>query len=288
MAVMSFICDHVGFGVYRKLDHTPRDRKAHLMSEGDRTSDTALIRAADIWLALGLLTRLPLPWSGDQNRAARAAWAWPLAGAVLGLLGALTGGIAMAFDLPTGVCAALTLTALIIASGALHEDGLADTADGFWGGWTPERRLEIMRDSRIGTYGVLALGLSLLARWSLIAAALDHGSAGPVLIASAAISRAPMVALMAHLAPARADGLARAVGRPATDTAWLACGVASGVALIFAGFGGFLALLMGFAVAIGLGALAKTKIGGQTGDVLGASQQLAEIAAMAVLVAALT
>nr|WP_233557445.1 adenosylcobinamide-GDP ribazoletransferase [Rhodophyticola porphyridii] len=255
------------------------------MPDGDMT-DQRLVHPADLRIAMVLLTRLPLPARGDDPaRGAQAAWAWPLAGLVLGGFGALVLWVGGWLGLPPGISAALALAIMILASGALHEDGLADTADGFWGGWTVERRLEIMRDSRIGTYGVLALGLGLLARWSLIGVA---AVAGPVaLITAAVISRAPMVALMAMLRPARKDGLSQSVGRPAARTAALAAAIAGVIAIALAGWAGAMALIMAYAVTAGLGLLARARIGGQTGDVLGASQQLAEIAALTVIVTAL-
>ena len=100
----------------------------------------------------------------------------------------------------------------MITTGAMHEDGLADTVDGLWGGWTRDRRLEIMKDSHIGTYGVLALIVSAGLRWSVLAGLLTLG-AGPV-VAIAVLSRASMPALMAALPNARGDGLAHKVGAP--------------------------------------------------------------------------
>ena len=113
--------------------------------------------SGDLRLALGLLTRLPLPSTPDMARGAQAAWAWPLAGLAPAALAALAMTLGSALGVLPGVTAALGLAVSVMVTGAMHEDGLADTADGLWGGWTPERRLEIMKDSRLGTYGVLGL-----------------------------------------------------------------------------------------------------------------------------------
>ena len=113
--------------------------------------------SGDLRLALGLLTRLPLPSTPDMARGAQAAWAWPLAGLAPAALAALAMALGSALGVLPGVAAALGLAVSVMVTGAMHEDGLADTADGLWGGWTPERRLEIMKDSRIGAYGVIAL-----------------------------------------------------------------------------------------------------------------------------------
>ena len=112
-----------------------------------------------------------------------------------------------------------------LLTGAMHDDGLADSADGLFGGWTPERRLEIMKDSRIGSYGTLALLLVTLLRWSALAVVLAQGHWGAVL-AAGAISRVPMAALMASLPPARVTGLSAATGRPAPGIAALGVGIA--------------------------------------------------------------
>ncbi len=112
-------------------------------------------------------------------RGALAAWAYPLVGVVVGGLGAVTGALALWLGLPAPLAAGLVLLAMIAVTGALHEDGLADTADGFWGGWDRARRLEIMKDSQIGSYGVIALILSLGLRWSALGVLIAHGTPTP-------------------------------------------------------------------------------------------------------------
>src|ERR671937_717221 len=125
--------------------------------------------AADIAAALLFSTRLPLPRAAAITGAdiARASWALPVAGAVVGLMAAVVYWLARGTGLPPFVAAALTVAATLVAAGCLHEDGLADVADSFGGG-TRGRKLEIMRDSRIGTYGVCALFVSLLLRASAL------------------------------------------------------------------------------------------------------------------------
>ncbi|RIA01164.1 adenosylcobinamide-GDP ribazoletransferase [Cereibacter sphaeroides] len=238
-------------------------------------------RWADVQLALALLTRLPLPGQSLPDRGAGAAWAWPLAGVAVGGLAALTAAAALALGLPATVAAALALAVQALATGAMHEDGLADTADGLWGGWTRERRLEIMKDSRTGSYGVAALVLVGLLRWSALAAALGGGVA--LLVAAAVLSRVPMVGLMALLPNARGAGLAQSLGRPDRRQAALAAAVGLGLALLLTGPAALVLAAAGGAAALALGLVARAKIGGQTGDILGASQQLSEAA---VLVAA--
>lgn len=243
------------------------------------TAPRKLAQASDISEALALLTRLPVPGSG--TRGAAAAWAWPLAGVVVALVAGTLGVLALRLGLPPGPAAALVLALQIAVTGGLHEDGLADSADGLWGGHDRTRRLEIMKDSHIGSYGVLALGLSLLARWSALSLLIDAGWVFAPLIATAALSRAPMAALMAALPNARGAGLSEHVGRPGRDTALLACAVALGVAGVATGWAVLATVPWIVLATLGLAAVAKAKIGGQTGDILGASQQLAEITALA-------
>lgn len=247
-------------------------------------SDTGTqMRPADLAEALAFLTRFPVP--DHEPRGIASAWAWPLAGLAVGLAGALSGLIAFGLGLPAGIAAGLALAATIAASGALHEDGLADCADGFWGGGTTERRLEIMKDSRTGTFGVLALVLSLILRWHALTVLLVGGWFAAPVLAAACLSRIPMAAIMAWLPPARDTGLSARFGRPSTDTVMLGLVAGLIVVLLLTGFAGIPAALAAGAGAGLVALLARSRIGGQTGDVMGATQQVAEIAALAVLAA---
>lgn len=231
-----------------------------------------------LWLAAVLLTRLPLPHLPKDAFAhgARAVWAYPVVGVGIGGAGMLAGQLALGLGLPAFGAAALALGAMMVLTGAMHEDGLADVADGFWGGFTPARRLEIMRDSQIGSYGVLALLVVFALRLSAGAALLI--SAPVALIAAAVLSRGMMPVLMHTLPHARGDGLSHSVGRPARAGAVSALGLAAILAVLCLGTPALPALVLAVAVCAGMGLLARSKIGGQTGDVLGATQQLSEAA----------
>ncbi|MCI2398084.1 adenosylcobinamide-GDP ribazoletransferase [Aliiroseovarius subalbicans] len=238
----------------------------------------------DIAAAIGLLTRLPVRLDAEhaQSRGAQAAWAWPLAGALVGGMAAGVGLVAFWLGTPSAIAAGLALAAQVMMTGALHEDGLADTADGLWGGHDTARRLEIMKDSRIGAYGVIALVLSLLLRWSAMTLLLDTGGFLVALVATGALSRAPMAVLASALPNARDTGLSHSVGRPDQAVAMQAVALALAVGFVLAGW---VVIAAGFWIAlsgIALAALTKSKIGGQTGDTLGAGQQLAEITTLAV------
>ena len=243
-----------------------------------------IARPSDPFEAVQFLTRLPLPWAG-KPRGARASWAWPLAGAAVGALAGMGASLALWTGLPPNVAAALALALPALATGGLHEDGLADSADGIWGGRTPERRLEIMKDSRIGSYGALALVLTLLIRWSALSALFAAGSVWGPLLALGALSRWPMAAMLWALRPAREGGLSRLIGRPAGPTLALGAVVALLLGLLALGAQTIPAALAILAVTALWGLLVRARLGGQTGDTCGAAQQLAEFAALLALAA---
>ena len=249
-------------------------------------NDDPVISPTDVIEALHLLTRLPVPFSSCP-RGASAAWAYPMAGLVVGALAAATGLVAHAMGLPAPLCGLFALASIILSTGALHEDGLADTADGLWGGWTPERRLEIMKDSRIGAYGVIALFLGLSARWAALwmLFSADPSVAAASLLVAATASRAMLPPVMAVVPNARQDGLSAQVGDVPLTAALVAVIIALIIAVIFSGWGGLMALIWASSGAFGVAWLAMKKIGGQTGDILGATQQVAEIAILMSLVA---
>lgn len=238
----------------------------------------------DFATATALLTRLPAGTgavprgTAEPGAVAAAGWAFPLVGAGIGGVGALAYLFAIVLGLGAGPAALLAVLAGIALTGALHEDGLADTADGFGGGRTPDQKLAIMRDSRHGTFGILALVFSVGLRAAALAALTDPLHAGLALIAAHAASRGALPAAMRLLAPARPDGLGAAAGRPSLAVAVAA--PVTGAVLALAVLGprpGVLALLLaGGAVALAA-MLARRQIGGYTGDVLGAFQQTGEI-----------
>ncbi|MBE3640656.1 adenosylcobinamide-GDP ribazoletransferase, partial [Mangrovicoccus algicola] len=176
-----------------------------------------LLDLRDIAAALGLLTRLPVKVNTGFAiaRGAGAAWAWPLAGLAVAVTAGGAGWIAQAAGLPATLAAGLVLGLQALLTGAMHEDGLADCADGLWGGWSRARRLEIMKDSHIGSYGVLALVLATGLRWQALLLLLPLGATGwGIWLGACMISRGAMVAVMAALPRARPGGLSATAGRP--------------------------------------------------------------------------
>jgi adenosylcobinamide-GDP ribazoletransferase len=202
------------------------------------------------------------------------------------LVGAAVYELAGALHLPPMLAATLAVAATAAVTGALHEDGLADTADGFGGGVTRERKLEIMRDSRIGTYGVCALILSFILRIAALASLGDPGLAAAVLVAAHAGGRAPIPAFMRFVPAARADGMSADAGRPpqASATVALLLGFVALVVGLGLGGGAIVAVLLGVAFVF-MAWLCHRQIGGQTGDVLGALEQTGEIVVMLVAAA---
>jgi adenosylcobinamide-GDP ribazoletransferase len=233
--------------------------------------------SAGLAIATAFLTRVPLGAAIDRPLAV-GAWAFPLVGAGIGGVAALaflTAQLLWLGDWPAALAAVSTSAAL---TGALHEDGLADTADGLFGGHDRETRLAIMRDSRHGTFGVLALVVGVLLRAAALARLGNTVAAGLALVAAHAVSRALLPAVMRALVPARADGLGAGAGRP--SPAQTAAAAACGVVIALAALGplrGLLAVIAAAAAVAAAAGLARRRIGGYTGDVLGAFQQLGEI-----------
>jgi adenosylcobinamide-GDP ribazoletransferase len=243
-------------------------------------------RVEELKAAIGFGTRLPLPYTTPSGSAvARAAWALPLAGLFVGIAGAAIYAISRRLGLPPWPASALAVAATLLVTGALHEDGLADTADGFGGGTLREQKLAIMRDSRIGAYGVCALTLALILRVAALASFANGHFAVWALIASHVGARAALPFLML-LPPARSDGLSHDAGRPGGE----ALAGAAAIGFVIVAFclypGRAIVALIALAAVTGVMAwLTSRQIEGQTGDVLGALEQVGEIAVLLVALA---
>jgi adenosylcobinamide-GDP ribazoletransferase len=236
-------------------------------------------------VALQFLTRLPVPQipvvDGDLRRATSA---FPLVGAIVGAVG-VAAFAATAPLLGPAVAAVVAVAATVAVTGAFHEDGLADTFDGVWGGWEPTRRIEIMRDSRIGTYGAAALILSLGARVALLAQ-LDPGAAARAILVGHVVSRAGILVQIRWLSPVADRGTGAQVAEPIGGVGLGAAAVTTAV-VCGVGLGAFAAVPLAAALAgvAMLRRMARRKLGGLTGDVLGATQQVGLLLATASVVA---
>ncbi|MDE2598697.1 MAG: adenosylcobinamide-GDP ribazoletransferase [Rhodocyclaceae bacterium] len=232
--------------------------------------------------ALRFFTRLPVPaWVGHSDaQLNRATRYFPLVGWIVGLIGAAVTWAA-AWVLPLSIAVLLGMAATLLATGAFHEDGFADSCDGFGGGWTKEDVLRIMKDSRIGSYGAIGIGVLLLTKWNALYELDD--SLLSALLAAHPISRAAATTLIYALDYVRdEDGkskpLAVRIGGGELATAWL-FGLLPTVLLGWLlswqlALQGVLAVV---AVTLLMAAYTRRRIGGYTGDVLGATQQLAEV-----------
>ena len=242
----------------------------------------------DFALVASVLTRLPVGAAATEDGAiANAGWAFPLVGAGVGALTAIGFMLAELLGLGPVPAALLAVLVSIAVTGAFHEDGLADTADGLLGGHDREQKLEIMRDSRQGTYGVLAIVLSVGLRAAALASIGGPILAGLALLAAHSFSRGALPVTMHLLAPARADGLGAMAGRPSRPVAIAALTIGAILALATLGPArGLVAMILaGGAVALAA-LLARRQVGGYTGDVLGAFQQIGEIVMLLVAAAA--
>ncbi|MGY6697422.1 MAG: adenosylcobinamide-GDP ribazoletransferase [Roseinatronobacter sp.] len=241
---------------------------------------------AHMQLAIMLLTRLPagnLPQPAPT--LAKARWAFPFVGLIIGLIAWAVQHSALNLGFAPMAASFLAVAAIAAATGALHFDGLADFADGMGGGRDREHCLEIMRDSRIGTYGVLALVL-FVSLYGTALASFEAGAPLTVFLFAAVGSRLAMIIMLDRMPAARGDGLGH-LARGSAFLAWLPGAVCVG------GLGVWLGPVAGFALLAGLvGAglvarIAQARIGGQTGDVLGAGQAISDVMILLALSAAL-
>lgn len=235
-------------------------------------------------LALTFLTKLPWPWRGpaDETALARSMFWFPWVGALLGLIfWAVWAGLMKI--LPTPAAAGLLLTLTVWLTGGLHLDGLADTADGLGGGRTREETLTIMKDSRVGAFGVISLILGLMLKFSLFLALASQTRGTGVLLLFPIISRWSMV-LLAYLSPyARAEGgLGQAMTLGVSPRVLIGASLsAGGLTLLILGAPG-LVLFIAAGALVWLGRLYfQRRLGGITGDILGATNEVVEIMVLA-------
>jgi adenosylcobinamide-GDP ribazoletransferase len=246
---------------------------------------------AQFLTATTVLTRLPVasrePEDAPQEGAvAASAWAFPAVGAGVGFIAAAVMMLATLFGLHNAAAALLGLVAAGLVTGAMHEDGLADTADGFGGGRDREEKLAIMRDSRQGSYGIIALIVTIGLRAVALTAIGDPIGGALALIAAHAASRAALPPALYLMHPAREDGLGATAGRPTLAATLVAVAIGAVIALgVLGPARGVIALAVMAAAVTGAAVLAQRQIGGYTGDVLGAFQQVGEIVMLLVAAA---
>ncbi len=248
--------------------------------------------------AVAFLSRFPVPqwiFSGDDVKLSRTVRAFPLAGILIGLIPAAIFLILLGLRADSLMAALVALAVQILITGALHEDGLSDTADGIGGGRDREHALTIMKDSRIGSYGAIALVFSIALRAAALAAIAREVpplAAAFAIFAAACLSRAALVWHWHRLPPAKPDGIAASSGQPGESAMHVALVTACLFSALFVWpMFGLLPLVCSL-LATGIAVLAFTlyirrKLAGHTGDTLGAAQQISEIAALCALATAL-
>jgi adenosylcobinamide-GDP ribazoletransferase len=242
----------------------------------------AHVRPRLLLVATQLLTRLPVgdPWRHAGDVAASVRW--------FGAVGTLVGGVGASvywlasLALPPLAAATVAATSTILLTGALHEDGLADTADGLFGGSAPDARLRIMRDSAVGAYGTLALLLVVVLRVGLLAGLAPVQGAAALVVAGATGRGVLGLALLGAV-PAAGDG----TGADLVERLRPMPAAAAGVTAALVGLGllgpvGLLLVAAGGAAAAVVRGVAHRRLGGVTGDVMGAMVLLADLAALGV------
>jgi adenosylcobinamide-GDP ribazoletransferase len=246
---------------------------------------------ADLLAAFTLLTRLPVARFARPGMAAdlgRCVWAFPVVGLAVNALGGLVYWLAHGLGMPPLLAAAWTLAATLLATGALHEDGLADTADGFGGGTSAAQKLAIMRDSRIGSYGALALFLSVVVRTAAIAELNHPRPVTAALIVAGMLGRSGMLVLLLLLRPARDEGMGASMGQVPAESAAIGFALATAAAWLLLPAGQAIAAVAGgFGAALAVAKLAHAQIGGYTGDVLGAGEVITECVVLTVAASAI-
>ena len=229
--------------------------------------------------AMAFLTVLPVATSegGPGERLGRAYF--PAIGAIVGLIAA--GVFALTSSFSTPLLAAVAATAsLALLTGALHLDGLADSADGLFGGGHVARRLEVMRDPRLGSFGIVAMALVLLGEVAALGS-MSTGRAVAALVVAGALSRLAMLAVITLVPYVRTSGLGVAASDSSHRGFDLALGSAFAlVACLLDWQRALLALCMVAITAVAVATLARRKLGGATGDIYGATAELCLLAAL--------
>ena len=232
--------------------------------------------------ALQFLTRVPIRLRREPSLAKMVAW-FPVAGAIIGTA---VGGVAAGmWQLTTPLVAAgVAVIVGLLITGAFHEDGLGDIADAFGGGWTIERRLEILKDSRHGTYGVSAICASIVLRTTSLGAMPGPLDMFTAAVAAHTMARVAAVGMAGTMKLASNTGLGADYGRSTTPLrALVGCSAGVGITTLAIGWWAAPLVVAAGVAAAGTGLLARRKIGGISGDVLGAAEQVAECLCLVVL-----
>jgi adenosylcobinamide-GDP ribazoletransferase len=236
----------------------------------------------DFFATVMFFTRIPIKWSFFSDKPpnlTKAAWAFPLVGILTGVLSGVLGDFLIFLGLPIFLCCIIAITLSVILTGAFHEDGLADTADGLGAGGSPERINKIIHDSRLGTYGVVALILGLLTRLGLLLTLIEYGySLVSILSVGFASGKLAIIFSRNFFNNSRFVKMGSVVGIIANKNLFIATVIWALPTLIIFPFYGILlgGILMAFIISI-IGLKSKKALGGISGDILGAIAFLTEL-----------
>ncbi|MTI11166.1 adenosylcobinamide-GDP ribazoletransferase [Curvivirga aplysinae] len=257
-----------------------REKSGKDLPEGRKGPENETPRGLPIWADIAtaflFLSRIPMPYYGRQISV--AAWAFPIVGWLVGAIGAGVFILATFLGLTGWLAAVLAIVATVFVTGALHEDGFSDVADGYWGGHSVEKRLSIMRDSSVGAYGALALVLNIALRAGALASFYNPILILVVMVSAHGLGRASMSMVMALQAPAGKTGMAATAGKTAMPIALIALvlGLLPFSAFIPVQAAVFIAAVP-LVAGVGFMQIMKAKLGGTNGDSLGALCQVVEI-----------
>lgn len=238
-----------------------------------------------LYICIVFLTRIPAPsWpKASSYKISECSWGFPIAGVLIALAGGIAFSVCTWLGLPSFVSGLVAIATMTLTTGALHEDGLADFVDGVFGGDTPNKRMEIMSDSRIGVFGTISIIFSFACRASLITAIEKPLLVLGALTAAAAISRAIMPVIMAFSEPAKATGIAFEGGKPGLNDWCGGLALAVLIVILSAPAAWLMCLIASVLGAFIMFWISEKKIQGYTGDSLGASQQMSELLALAAI-----
>ena len=229
--------------------------------------------------AFGLLTVLPVGTGTGEPPARRARVFFPVVGLVTGMVGAVVYAAVVAAFGGHLLAAILAIGGMVVLTGAMHVDGLADSADGLFGGGTREARLAILADPRLGTFGTVSIVL-VLAGEAAALSALNPAQAAVALVLAGVVSRSALLALLGTLPYVRTAGLGHAMAGPPGWVEWAVAALLVAALLPWDSPRGLLAVVLVAVAVWGLARLALTRLGGLTGDVLGAAAELSQLATL--------
>ncbi|UTW57415.1 adenosylcobinamide-GDP ribazoletransferase [Kordiimonas sp. SCSIO 12603] len=254
----------------------------------DESNKKGLVRKwrEDIAAAFMLLTRIPINWtkiSDAPPNLGRAMWAYPVVGFFIGGLMSLAFLASTHIGISKELAILIAISTAVFTTGSFHEDGLADVADGFGGGYGKDKKLEIMRDSRIGTYGGLALIIAFSFKFFSLQSMTEMDIVRAMIIV-AVISRSVILIPPLILSPARSNSLATEAGKPSFPTVTTAFILSLGSSFFIASMAATIFLTVSaLLTTLVFCRLAYKQVGGYSGDILGATQQLSEIAMLITL-----